>query len=110
MLNNSTNISAQVFKCKQKVKGVRSISENLNLATFVLKFKGYCGRPELFVMCRTEKSAEVVTKGGNEIATLSLASSVKVCVSNCRHRSCKIMNCSSKVFQSKLDQLPCCME
>ena len=88
-------IRAQVFKSEQKVEGVRSVSENLNWATFVLKFKGYCGRPELFVLCRTENSVEVVTKGGNEIATLSLASSVKVCVSNCRRRICQIMNCSS---------------
>lgn len=89
MLNKSTNICTQVSKSEKKVEEVRSISENLNLATFVLKFNGYYRRPELFVMCRTKKSAEVVAKGGNEIATLSLASSVKVCESNCRRRICE---------------------
>lgn len=35
-------------------------------------------RPDLYVMCRAEKTAEIVTKGASEIATLSLSSSVKV--------------------------------
>lgn len=64
----------EILKSEQHVEFVISRDEYL----VILLIKLLC-RPDLYVMCRAEKTAEVVTKGASEIATLSLSSSVKVC-------------------------------